>query len=786
MNAPMMRVAAAPEDAAAAKLEQKTKMYLRELATQRRGTAIPAKGVILSPANAAAMTSAELLAVIDFHTISTNMRHNRHDQLREPACSVHIIAAAKTFGLAPANRPRATIADLAKTLQSHADFAPLEAALAYVKSIARCSLTTPIAVVFTPTIQQSVDALIHRDGKVEPQTMRELFDIATKMQANAALPANFASALTALMQAKGWTAQRVAEVAGVDPATVRQWCRGSEPRSNQRSICDAIERALGVSPGTLLDRMSTTAVRMDSCSVLTDEVRDELDAHSIPIRALGSDWNSIGVVEKRERLQILQERTLIVPYRNSANQVHLDRLPPFSSPTLKTQFDALVAYKTRGSDDYLDDEPVYKDPNSRHPWLKHGGYWTETTAELQENNAKRLIMTLRAELAPDQQAELDAQGLGILTHARVVIAMMKAIAKRRFDRLVRANFYKMQHMIAPKNGRAFTNGDISRLIVIAGYLNEHTGYLVKNPPEVKVLRGFVDQDWIDAAKADWPATAKRERAAMIKAARLMADEVRKVRDPWLPIAPLLDLIEPLKPVHLALTRMDQDRPPFAASPTALARHDRDICLLRLWTHTRLRRSCLVKLTYRDDNTGMLRWRQDGGAVLVIPQEIFKNYGSSALPSNGEPVEIQIVPAQKALLRALRRWLVGEGHSRSLLCTDDKNPFLFPGLGKGGLTPGSVHRICMAFSTLYLVDLPWRPGGVPGVMPFGSHAMRDLTCTQMIKMTGRLTDAADTVLDTEATMKKAYARVTASEKTLRVNEMLRLSLPPDIDDDDSQG
>lgn len=789
MTMTKIRVAATLGSSAADRLEQKTKMYLRELANRPGGTAIPARGVTLSPADAAAMPPADLLAVIDFHTISTNMRHNRHEQLHDPACSAHIMVAARTFGLAPANRPRATIADLAKSVRSHADFATLEGALAFVTSIVKCSLSTPIAVVFTPTIEQALDVMTRRDGKVLPQSMQELFDIAREIQTNSALPADFASALTALMQAKGWTAQRVARVAGVDPGTVRQWCRGSEPRSHQRSICVAIETALNVPPGTLLSRMSTTAIRMDSCSVLTDEVRDEFDAHSIPIRALGDDWNAIGVDEKRWRLTVLQKKTLSVPYRLSANKAHLDPLPPFANAAFKAQFEELVAYKTQTSgdclDDCLDDEPVYKDPNSKHPWLKHGGYWDGTTAVLQKNNAERLIRAFRATLEPDQQAQLDAQGLGILTNARAVKAMMQADAKRRCDRLIRADFFKMQHMPVPKNGRIYTNGDVSRLIVIAGYLNQHTGYLFKNPPEVKVLRGFIDQDWIDKAKADWPTTAKSERADMIKAARRMVGDVQKVRDPWLPIAPLLDLNAPLEPVYGALARMAKDRPPFAASPAAMARHDRDICLLRLWAHTRLRRSCLVALTYRDDNTGMLRWRRDGGAVLVIPQEHFKNAGSSALPSNGEPVEIPIVPEQKALLRALRRWVMGEGNARSLLCDDKDNAYLFPGLGSGGLTPGSVHRICMAFSTLYLVDLPWRPGGIPGVLPFGSHAMRDLTCTQMIKITGRIADAADAVLDTETTMRKAYTRITSSEKNLRASEILRLSLPAGIDDEEGE-
>lgn len=761
------------------KLVAKVKTYLRERSEE--GAAVPAMGILLSPAEVAALDQAEIVAALDLAAINAALRHNRYQDLLAPACLGPIVAAARRIGLAPVTRPRPTLADLQRSLRSCVDVDRLEEALAFVRMMTCAESGSPIAIVFTRQLRQVMPGLLARaNSAVLPTAMQELFELAFAIEAEAALPADFASALAALMDKKGWTRLRAARIAGVSVATIGQWLRGSEPRTHQRAICAAIEQALGVQPGTLLDRMSTTAVRMDSCSVLTQEVRDELDAHSIPIRALGDDWNAIGVAEKRERLKVLRDLTLTGnPFRQYAQTDHLEELPPFCNPAFTAEFEALQRFKEAEETDLFDDEPEEVVSTGRGRHFKNGGYWRKSTSALQYQNAVRLLRCLRAGLAPEQQAQLDTQRLGVLTHAGALKEMIKALARRRYNRLVRCGFFATLKLAPPKDGMVFTHGDVSRLIVIAGYLNASTGYLYKNRPELMPLDGLIDQTWLDKANEDWPATARKERAEIVSAARKIARRVQQLRDPWLPIEPLLALDQPLVPIYRALKRMAADRPPFSGSPDAMARHDRDHCLLRLWVHSKLRRSCLVQLTYRPDNTGMLRWQADGGARLVIPQALFKNAGSSALPRNGQPVEIVIEPEEKPLLRALRRWVVGDGNSRAILCRDPANDFLFPGEGDGALNSASVHRICMAFSTLYLVDLPWRPGGIPGVLPFGAHAMRDLACTHVIKQTNAPEEAAIAIFDTVDTILKAYARFTSAEKSRRSAALIRNTLPADL-------
>lgn len=768
----------------AEKLAAKIGAFARERGARRRGGPIPSKGARLTPEDAVAMSDAEIIAVLDLPAINTAVRHNRYRDLLAPDCANLLVAAARKVGLAPIARPRPTVFDLEQALQSHSDADKLGEALAFIKSIASIKPDCPIAVAFSPAICQPLpDLLARRGNPVSREAVTELCRLAETIDAQAGLPADFASALVALMDQKGWTSRRLALIAGVNEATVRQWRNGSEPRSRQGAICKAIEEALEVPAGTLLNRMHTVAVRTDSCRVLTQEVRDELDAHSIPVRALGDDWNVIGDAEKRYRLDYLRRKTLeTVPFRVSANKNFLEPLPEVSNPAFDAQFAALRAFKETKRPGYGARKPVYRDPARSHRALKHGGYWETSTGDLQYQNALRLIRTLRAELEPDQQAAFDALGIAVLTHASLLLAMVDAVARRRCERLVRADFFQSQGVQPPEHGMIFTGGDVSRLIVIAGYLNPRTGYLYANPPALNGLRGYIGEDWIAEATNDWQTTAGNERARMIEAAREIAREIQKVRDPWLPIEPLLAMDRPLVPLFHALDRMERDRPPIAGSPVAMARHDRDLALLRLWFHTKLRRGCLVRLTYRPDNKGMLRWSDDGGARLVIPQHLFKNRGSSALPANGQPVEIVIVPAEKELLRILRRWIVGEGHSRSLLCHDPANEFLFPGEGANALNPASMHRICMAFSTLYLVDLPWRPGGIPGVLPFGAHAIRDIAATHMIKLTHSLADAAEAIFDTIDTIRKHYARFTSAEKSRRSTRLIRESIAVDPEDD----
>lgn len=780
MNRNVGRTGVQPVRTPEEKLAAKVKAYARERGARRRGGPIPARGICLTAEAAGRMSDGEIIAVIDLQAINTAVRHNRHADLLAPGCAAPLIAAARQLGLAPVARPRPTVFTLEHALRSHADAPRLEDALAFAKGMTALKSECPIAVAFSPAIRQWLLALlVQRNGHISVEIMNELFNLVDAIEVHAGLPADFASALVALMDQKGWTSRRLAHVAGVNEATVRQWRSGSEPRSRQRAICQAIETALAVPPGTLLDRMHTVAVRTDSCSVLTQEVRDLLDAHCIPARALGDDWNAIGTREKRERLATLEKLTLTGnPFRQYMRSAHHEQLAPFCNPVFDADFEALTTFKQAECPDLFEDEPEVSGATGPGQFFTNGGIWRPSTSALQKHNALRLIQSLRAELSAEQQAQLDAQGIGILTHAKTVGAMIKALARRRCERLVRSGFFQESKLAKPKDGLVFLNGDVSRIIVIAGYINTLTGYLYKNPPDLKPLTGFIDQDWVDQATADWHGTAVRERRLLMKAARTIARRVQTVRDPWLPIKPLLDLDKPLAPIYRALDRMAADRPAFSGAPHATARHDRDHCLLRLWVHTKLRRSCLVQLT-----CSMLRWREDGGALLVIPQDLFKNKGSSALPANGQDVEITIDPAQKALLAALRQWSYGPGNTRDLLCHDPENPYLFPGEGSGPLNSASVHRICMAFSTLYLVALPWRPGGVPGVFPFGTHAMRDLAATHVIKITNSVEDAAAAIFDTAETIRKHYARFTSAEKSKRSERLIRESLAGELDDEE---
>ncbi|RYG00129.1 MAG: hypothetical protein EOO02_15535 [Chitinophagaceae bacterium] len=90
---------------------------------------------------------------------------------------------------------------------------------------------------------------------------------------------------------------------------------------------------------------------------------------------------------------------------------------------------------------------------------------------------------------------------------------------------------------------------------------------------------------------------------------------------------------------------------------------------------------------------------------------------------------------------------------------------------------------MAFSTLYLVDLPWRPGGIPGVRPFGSHAMRDLAATHVIKLTNMAEQAAVAISDTVGTVRKHYARFPFAEQLERNGHLVHVSLAGELDDEE---
>jgi len=258
---------------------------------------------------------------------------------------------------------------------------------------------------------------------------------------------------------------------------------------------------------------------------------------------------------------------------------------------------------------------------------------------------------------------------------------------------------------------------------------------------------------------------------------------QKVRDPFFTIAPLLNLERPLDPVLKGLDLMNADRPSFFGMPMSVGWHDQKHLIMQMLVHTRLRRSVYAKVTWRSDNKGHLRWDNENSEwKLVVPKHFFKNENSKALPEDDVPIPFVFEKSDKALYRALKRWIGApdpvtgtidvSGSSRRLVNGADCGDFIFPGLNPGnGISDQTVFTTVVEFSATYLAGRPWSDRGVKGVLPFGPQTIRHITATHIIKTTGSWESAADALFDTVGTLRKAYARLLPEEKSRRTNSII---------------
>ncbi len=635
------------------------------------------------------------------------------------------------------------------------------------------------------------------------------------MEANA-LPDEFSACLRALVIKSDLSLDKVAKRSGTDVQRLRHLLRGSQPRLDMGPFIHRLEDVLGVRPGTLWRLVKSPVLRTPTDAVYDDVKRLLFKAANVPADILGANWTDLSDAEKEDRVDWVTDNIILgTPYRRLQR---IDERRTFRHAKLK---DFMLAEFIATSDFKTADEPEASfprevtTPSRGRRTIEHGGHWRTHTSDLVEGYIQACLTALKTVCADRDNAWLKESGLGFLIFPQVQLAIAKQIARRRCQQLIAADAFRQYDFLPLKGGKVYTAGDVNRIELTAGLFSPLTGYLFHNPPRFAPIPGVLTQSEIDAALADWPEFVKRSLTKIRETSNRIAKLACKVRDPWLPIKPLLERPDPLSPVYQGLDRMAADRPSFFGTPVACARHDQYHLVMSLLVHSCLRRANFGKLTWRPDNTGNLRWSAEGAWILQIPQRDMKNEGSGALPDNGNDLILELDPEDRDLYRAIDRWLgpvdrntgiVDElGSSRRLIhgdkCSEDSGYALFPGeardagadtlatAGPGsgqvgstrhptlvtGVTDQTIGTIVYKFSTQYLVRCPWHDHGVAGVMPFGPHALRDLVATHVLKNTGSIEEAAAALFDTPETLLRHYARFTSLDKSRHTNATIRRTI-----------
>jgi len=226
------------------------------------------------------------------------------------------------------------------------------------------------------------------------------------------------------------------------------------------------------------------------------------------------------------------------------------------------------------------------------------------------------------------------------------------------------------------------------------------------------------------------------------------------RDPFEPIAPVLQMAQPMDAIVDMVARLRADRPVAGGMSEAI--WGRDCVLIKLLVSTTLRRKNLAQLTWRADNTGNLYRKDDGSWWVRIESRYFKNAaGAAKTRTYDTPVLEMAWPDIERYVGRYRPMLMRQPTDLFFLSNDRK--------AVGPHVPWKdLTRRVEELTRRYL----WR---CPGV---GSHAFRHLVATSVLKATGNDFKTVAVLLnDKMSTVEKHYGHITSGDAAAKMAEVL---------------
>lgn len=302
--------------------------------------------------------------------------------------------------------------------------------------------------------------------------------------------------------------------------------------------------------------------------------------------------------------------------------------------------------------------------------------------------------------------------------------------------------------------RVRRSGKASQIITqflgnVSSLLRRETGYLRQMPALAAALPSSLrPNNWDEHCEVAFNICEKLKR--------FYADRVSPSRDPFEPLAAILDLPQPLDAVADMLDRMRAAAPP--AGTKRVAEWMRDIALIQVLTSNPLRAKNLRELTWKADNTGELYQKQDGSWHIRIGKLNFKNFKGAARDRIYDmPVQPSVWSSLSAYIRKYRPMILGTHVSDRVFLTRE--------CARRGIAWAELSARVQVQTQRFL----WR---CPGI---GAHAFRYIVGTSILKAApGNYGLAAMVLHDRVKTVEKHYARVNAGDSAEQLGALLEKS------------
>ncbi|MFS2135763.1 site-specific integrase [Duganella sp. Dugasp56] len=274
---------------------------------------------------------------------------------------------------------------------------------------------------------------------------------------------------------------------------------------------------------------------------------------------------------------------------------------------------------------------------------------------------------------------------------------------------------------------------------VASLLRPQTGYLWQQPAQFRCklpeeIRPQTDDAWQRMCEK----THNFLRA-------YIRSSTGTSRSPEEPIANLLALPEPFKPVRQAIERIQQEAAASLPGGINQARHKRNALLLALLLSNPLRVRSLASLTWLPNGQGSLRGSSiTGWRIVLLPVQL-KN-GGSQKRTYSVKVADWVKPLLDEYMEEYRDTLL-EGKNSQYLLVGDK---------KGGIWLGLSSTV-LKLTRRY----------IPGSPGFGPHAFRHLVATTWLRQNpGDFLTVAELLNDSLATVLANYAHLRMEDSFAR--------------------
>lgn len=571
--------------------------------------------------------------------------------------------------------------------------------LAFCGKTIESNIGTELAGNFETKTREYLDGITvahrtRRDRRLHLQRLQKLYQASLNARNTpAGKPQSLEATLRLRISETGVAPKTVAKQAGVDPTTLWRWLRGATPRADTLPALRRLEVRLGLTRDALVNLVekhangSATAVTIPSHRLRMAE----RPKHSLPLPE-----SALGAHFLQEWRALFDYKVSDFPILERQSRGHWRLIPRTVSLTLSR--------------------------------LAQRGAMVCPSASMFVERVRSFLGVL-ANLPPENGGiawnEPPPQTLAWCAHPQALECYL-------------------QWMTSQSNGIRH-NGQKVFARAVSSLLRPQTGFLWQ---QAAVYRIRLPEGFRPESDDAW-----REMCA--KSHKLLRDYIRSStgvsRSPEEPIADLLNLPNPLKPIRDAIVRIDKDAANAPTGSISEARHKRNALVLALLLSNPMRARTLTSLTWLPNGHGTVRGNPTEGWRIQLQPQHLKTGNSKQSRGYSVKVADWVKPMMDEYIEEYRETLLA-GKASTYLLVGDEDGGIWEGLSR------TVRHLTRRY--------------IPGSPGFGPHAMRHLVATDWLrKHPGDFLTVAELLNDNLTTVLENYAHLRRDDSFSRYEAYL---------------